>query len=92
MQNLLKNWYLICSRTAVRLVDRAKMTEHTFMIIVAIIIGVFAGFGAITIRSLIKLISDFAFAGQGNLLENIIGSPWFLVIWFLSSGGYWSAP
>ena len=68
------------------------MTEHTFMIIVAIIIGVFAGFGAITIRSLIKLISDFAFAGQGNLLENIIGSPWFLVILVPIIGGLLVGP
>ena len=54
MSNPIKRAYAACSRLSVSLVDRAKMTEHTFMIIVAIIIGVLAGFGAILIRSLIK--------------------------------------
>ncbi len=57
--------------------ERAKMTEHLFMILVAIVIGILAGFSAILIRWLIKTISDISFTGTGSLLENIIASPWY---------------
>ncbi len=56
------------------------MTEHTFMIIIAIIIGVLAGFSAIGIRWLIKAISDLSFPGTGNILQNIIQTPWYLKV------------
>ncbi len=63
------------------------MTEHTFMIIVAIIIGVLAGFGAIAIRTLIMTISSFSFPGEGNLLENIIAAPLYIKILVPMLGG-----
>ncbi|MFH2132829.1 MAG: chloride channel protein [bacterium] len=63
------------------------MTEHTFMIIIAIIIGVFAGFGAIGIRLLIKTISGISFSGPGSLLENIIASAWYMKIIIPVVGG-----
>ncbi len=63
-----------------RLLEKAKMTEHTFMIIIAIIIGALAGFGAIGVRALIKFVSAISFPGSGNILENIIASPWYLLI------------
>lgn len=88
----LKTFYSFCSKKAVSLVDRAKMTEHTFMIIIAIIIGVLGGFGAIAIRSLIKVISDFSFSGTGTLLDNMIGSPWFIVIIVPIIGGLLVGP
>ncbi|HKI78601.1 MAG TPA: chloride channel protein [Ignavibacteriaceae bacterium] len=63
------------------------MTEHTFMIILAIIIGILAGFGAIGIRWLIKTISDISFQGTGNILENIIATPWFWILIIPVLGG-----
>ncbi|MBK7631747.1 MAG: chloride channel protein [Ignavibacteriales bacterium] len=63
------------------------MTEHTFMILVAIIIGVIAGFSAIGIRALIKLFSQLSFSGPGNLLENVIATPWYLIIIIPVIGG-----
>ena len=57
------------------------MTEHTFMIVIAIVIGVLAGFSAIGIRAMIKFFSEISFPGTGNLLENILNTPWF---WILS--------
>jgi len=77
MKNLRK---INIPRLSTYFMDRAKMTEHTFMIIVAIIIGVFAGFGAIGIRLLIKTISDFSFSGGNTLLESIIQTPWYIKI------------
>lgn len=63
-----------------RLLDRAKLTEHSFMIIVAIIIGILAGFSAIGIRALIQWISLLSFPGDGTFLENVISTPWVWVV------------
>ncbi len=87
MRNRIKILYKSGSDLSVAFIDKAKMTEHTFMIIVAIIIGVFAGFGAIGIRLLIKIISDLSFSGYGSLLDNIIASPWYIKIIIPMLGG-----
>lgn len=57
------------------------------MIIVAIIIGVLAGFAAIGIRLLIREISNLCFQGDGNLLQNIMSTPWYWVIIIPAVGG-----
>jgi len=75
------------SKRTSNLVERAKLTEHTFMIIVAIIIGVLAGFAAIGIRFLIEGISHISFTGDGSLLQNIIDSPWYIKISIPVIGG-----
>ena len=70
-----------------QLVDRAKLTEHTFMIIVAIIIGVLAGFAAIGIRAIIEGISSISFTGEGNQLQNIMDTSWYWIILIPAIGG-----
>ena len=57
------------------------------MILVAILIGVVAGFSAIGIRALIKFFSQLSFSGPGNLLENIIATPWYLILIIPVIGG-----
>ncbi|MDY6935174.1 MAG: chloride channel protein [Spirochaetota bacterium] len=63
------------------------MTEHTFMLIIATIIGIFSGFGAILVRAMIKLISDISFVGGANLLESITLTPWYMKILIPMIGG-----
>ena len=63
------------------------MTEHTFIIIIAIIIGILAGFAGIGIRALIKEISLISFPGGGTFLENVLSSPWYLIILAPTIGG-----
>ncbi|MCP4137361.1 MAG: CBS domain-containing protein [bacterium] len=75
------------SRKAAFLVDKAKMTEHSFTIIVALLIGALAGGGALLIRIMIKAISDLAFAGNGTLLDNIIAAPWYIKVFVPAIGG-----
>ena len=75
------------SRLTASLLERAKMTEHTFMVIVAVIIGICAGFGAIAVRTMIKFISGLSFPGTGTLLENITASPWYIVVLVPVIGG-----
>ncbi len=77
---LFQKLYHSISRRSITVLDRAKMTEHTFMIVVALIIGILAGFGAIAIRAMINGISSLSFPGSDNLLNNIISAPWYLKI------------
>lgn len=63
------------------------MTEHTFMIILAIIIGILGGFGGIGIRWLIKFISDLSYPGPGNILENILATHWYWILIIPVIGG-----
>ncbi len=88
MKKLLSN----LSQRLAQLLDKAKLTENTFMIIVAIIIGVLAGFAAIAIRALIEFISELSFGGEGNYLEGIMSSPWYWVILIPAIGGLLVGP
>lgn len=72
--------YIKSSNYSQDLVNSLKMTEHFFMIIIAIIIGILAGFSAIAIRALIKYISYLSFPGPGTILENIMQTPWYIVL------------
>lgn len=86
-----KNFYAklltkISYRTAAYF-ERLKLTEHTFMIIAAIIIGLLAGFAAIGIRFLIREISYFCFQGDGSLLQNIMNTPWYWILIIPTIGG-----
>jgi len=62
------------------------------MIIIAIFIGVFAGFAAIGIRALILAISNISFTGSGNLLENIMSTSWYWIILIPIIGGFIVGP
>lgn len=84
---MLKRFFTNISNQVATLFKRANMTEHTFMIIIAIIIGILGGFGGIAIRALIKLISSISFEGPNNLLQNIIDTPWYLIIIIPMIGG-----
>ncbi|MCF8243098.1 MAG: chloride channel protein [Melioribacteraceae bacterium] len=72
--------YSSLSQKTVNLIERAKLTEHTFMIIVALVIGTLAGFAAIGIRWLIEEISLLSFPGGGTLLDNILSAPWYIIL------------
>lgn len=82
-----KRLYFSLTHKTSNLIAHAKMTEHTFMIVLAIIIGTLAGFGAIIIRIMIQYISDFSFPGDNDLLDNIIKAPWYTKILLPATGG-----
>lgn len=87
MINYIKSINYSISHGVYKLIERAKMTEHTFMLIIAIIIGILAGFGAMAIREMIKLLSELSYPGDDNLLKNIINSPWYVKIFIPVLGG-----
>ena len=67
--------------------ERLRLTEHTFMVIIAVIIGVLGGFGAIFFRFTIQLFEDIFF-GQGNYtLDYIIALPWYVKLSAPALGG-----
>lgn len=87
MTKLLKNSYSFFSKKTNLILDKARLTEHTFMIIVAIIIGVIAGYAAVGIRFLIEEFSHLSYPGDGNVLENIMSNPWYVIILVPTIGG-----
>ncbi len=83
----MKPLFTILSRKMSSMVERAKMTEHTFMVLLALVIGASGGFGAIGIRAMIKWTSNFFFRGGGDLLQNIMASPWWVILLVPALGG-----
>jgi CIC family chloride channel protein len=84
--------YSKLSHKTAAIFERARMTEHTFMIILAIIIGILGGFGGIGIRWLIKFISEISFPGPGNILQNILAIRWYWILIIPVIGGILVGP
>jgi len=87
MNNNFKFYYYKLSKYILDLIEKAKMTEHSFMVIIALIIGIFSGFSAIAIRAMIKGFSFVSFPGTQNILENIKATPWFKILFIPAIGG-----
>jgi CIC family chloride channel protein len=76
MKNILKSSY-----------NKLQHSEHLFIIILSIIIGVIAGFASVGVRILIREVSDISFPGDKGLLENIMALPWYWKIIVPAVGG-----
>jgi CIC family chloride channel protein len=64
-----------------------RTNEHATMAILATIVGVIGGFGAIGFRYLIDFVQLISYGAEGNLLEVARLSPWYLRIWVPALGG-----
>ncbi len=80
-------YYRRLSQTAVKMHERVKLTEHFFLLILAAIIGVLSGLGAVIIKFIIEEISVVLFPGSGNLLQRIENLPFYWVIAVPTLGG-----
>ncbi len=85
--SLLKKSYNNFSLRTLAFLDKFRLTEHTFMIIVAIIIGVLGGFAGIGIRAMILWISEFSFRGGMHFLESVINTSWYWILIIPAIGG-----
>lgn len=56
------------------------MTEFSFTILISIIIGIFAGFGAVAIKLAITKISELLFPGSGSVLLRMMNAPWYMLL------------
>lgn len=92
----IEDWFLELSHKASKqvesLIERAKMTEHFFLMSAAVIIGLLAGFASVGIKLLIELISEISFPGQGSLLENMQALPWYYILLIPAVGGLIAGP
>jgi len=55
--------------------------------LLATLVGLAGGFGAIAFRALIDLIQALAYGAKGNLLEIALSTPWYMKVWIPAAGG-----
>ncbi len=60
-------FYQKLSKTVSYYIVQAKMREHSFVLILAVIIGILAGFGAVGIQQLIKIFKELFWQGDYSL-------------------------
>ena len=65
-----------------KLINRIKTSDHAFMIIIPIIIGLMGGLGAVLLRFLIHLFQDIFWGNWGNSLA------WFRTLLVPAGGAF----
>jgi len=69
------------------LTDRLRLNENTVILIIASLIGLIGGFGAVGFRALIALIQYIVLGGDGNILALVTAMPWYKKLLVPSIGG-----
>ncbi|MEW6672821.1 MAG: chloride channel protein [Thermodesulfobacteriota bacterium] len=69
------------------LTDRLHLNENTVTLIVASLIGIIGGYGAVAFRALIVWIQSIALGGGEQILNTVIALPWYRKIWIPTIGG-----
>jgi CIC family chloride channel protein len=62
-------------------------SEHTIMAVLAVIVGLAGGFGAVGFRYLINFFQTLAYGGENDLLELVINLPWYYRVAVPAIGG-----
>ncbi|MBW1786145.1 MAG: chloride channel protein [Deltaproteobacteria bacterium] len=61
--------------------------EHAIMTILAMLVGLAGGFGAIGFRWLISFCQRVFYGSGGELLDVLLAAPWYAKIWVPAAGG-----
>jgi|GEM_PF-6979820 len=69
------------------ILGRIKTNEHTIMAVLAVIVGLAAGFGAVGFRYLINFIQSIAYGSPDELLDVVATIPWSIKVWIPALGG-----
>ena len=64
-----------------------RKSEHTFMVLIAIFIGILGGYGAIFFRFAIRLFQAMAFGSWHYTLDYALGLPWYVKLLAPAAGG-----
>jgi CIC family chloride channel protein len=64
-----------------------RTNEHTIMAVLAVIVGVAGGFGAVGFRLLIKFFQTIAYGSPVELLAVVKTIPWYIKVWIPALGG-----
>lgn len=89
-QTIKTRWKIRIARWRVHLV-RIRAGEHTRLLVIAAIIGILGGLGAVLFRTLIDLVQQ-AFYQQPFSLESARSVPWYFKILFPAIGGFIVGP
>jgi len=66
---------------------RLRMTEHTFMVVVAVVIGVVGGLGAVFFRFAIRFFEGVFFGSWQYTLQYALQLPWYVKLFAPAAGG-----
>ena len=64
-----------------------KTNEHTIMTVLAVVVGLAGGFGAVGFRYLIDFFQTLAYGSHEELLHVVKALPWYLKVWVPAAGG-----
>ena len=64
-----------------------SINEHLVMALLATLVGLAAGFGALAFRYLVRFFQLITYGSEGNLLEIIKPIPWYGKVWAPALGG-----
>ena len=67
--------------------EKLQANEHTIMAMLAVIVGLAAGFGAVGFRHLINFFQTLAYGGENDLLELVVHLPWYYRVAVPAIGG-----
>ncbi len=74
------------SRLILSLLERARLSEHTFVLLIAVIIGLLGGYGAVVIQFAIKVFQEMFWGGEFTIAA-IAAKPWYWKIIIPLIGG-----
>lgn len=57
------------------------------MTVLAVIVGIAGGFGAVGFRYLIDFFQSVSFGSMGNFLDAVQSAPWYFLVWVPAAGG-----
>ena len=67
--------------------EKLQANEHTIMAVLAVVVGLAAGFGAVGFRHLINFFQTLAYGGENDLLELVVHLPWYYRVAIPAIGG-----
>ncbi|MDX1777500.1 MAG: hypothetical protein R3339_01325, partial [Thermodesulfobacteriota bacterium] len=62
-----------------RITDKLHLNENTVILIIASLIGIIGGFGAVGFRTLIVSIQTITIGGSTNILDLLNVLPWYKI-------------
>ena len=68
-------------------VSKIKANEHTIMAVLAVVVGLASGFGAVGFRYLINFFQTLAYGSPSELLHVVQKLPWYHKLWIPALGG-----
>jgi len=64
-----------------------KTNEHTIMAVLAVVVGLAGGLGAVGFRYLIDFFQTLAYGSHEELLHVVLALPWYMKVWVPAAGG-----